>query len=253
MEDNQEVITLNLAHLRGKKSEYIAETILHEFVHSITATELDKYYDSVTKTFKPGTPKELHNLMHVYKEYKEKIIKRYPVEYQEFLDRYIKNKENNLPPDTQLTQFERDAFYATVDVKEFVATVLGNSKGFRKEAWNMTYSKTNESITKRFNKFIVDLFSRLGKSKDIDTSILEGALYASLESVEYLNKKKIADLIPRKVPNINNTEGLLHFKDLFDLASEGDANSEESYPEEYYSNMEFKDVVENLPNINKIC
>ena len=103
-------------------------------------------------------------------------------------------KNDVIPSEKYLSRFEMDTFYATTDIKGFLAVSLSGNAGFRKEASAIPYLKTSKNILERFGEIIVDLLNKIRKIENIEGTLAEKAIYTSLASIEVLNNKLIKNI-----------------------------------------------------------
>lgn len=172
-------ITMNMAH-RGT----MAETFLHEFVHGVTVSGLKPYFSNDWNTLNDNAPKEVMQLNILFNEFKNQVQKKYPDEYNSFLEK-MKDYRDNIP--VGFTQRELSLFYPTVNIKEFLAVSLSNNQDFIAETSQMTYKKTSMNIFDRFKKVLDAL---LKKFSGVENNLAEQILGTSLATVQVLNTNR---------------------------------------------------------------
>jgi len=178
--DNTNTIFIN------PKKPKMAETFLHEFIHSVTTRELKPYMDTQGNLLTENAPKEVVQLNILFNEYRNKIQKKYATEYASFVEKYNKFVETQQPQG--FSDFEIEVLYPAMNVKEFLSVSLGNNQLFIQETSAIPYKKTGIDIFAKFKKVLDAL---LNKFSGVENNLAEQILGTSLATVEVLNKKKI--------------------------------------------------------------
>jgi hypothetical protein len=181
------------------KSKDLATTFVHEFVHSVTSKELAPYFSEDWTQVLDGAPKEVIQMQTLMNEYKNKIQKKYPEEYETFIKKYNDYK-NNLP--SNLTERELSIFYPVVNVKEFLAVSLSNNQDFIKEASQISYKRAGINI---FDRFIKVLDAILNKFSGVENNIARDILATNLAVVQVLNTPVTQEVGPEQMAEYVNT------------------------------------------------
>ena len=204
-----------------ESNQDLAVTFMHEIVHVLTSPYVNEYTDKLGELL-PGAPAELVGLNNVLQEYKKGLIAENPKKYAEFQakwDKYRKDRKENLPSTVTFTQEELSLYYPTVNLKEFMATALGNNKEFKAKAKNMPYLKSGDTVLRKFGHFISNFVKRLGKAENIgENTVALQAMTLSMEIVESANKGKKAEKAPVEGdPDVRAEEMralMEHYKDV---------------------------------------
>lgn len=194
----------------------VAETFLHEFIHSVTVGNLKQYYNadwsSLLNTEK--IPTEVTSLNILFNDFKDSVSKEFPQEYQSFKNKYkdFKAKKEGVV----FTDRELSLFYPTVNVKEFLAVSLSNNQDLIKETSRIPYKKTGLTIREKFIEVLNEL---LNKITGVENNLAKQILNTSFSTIEAINKskvkqevktKEINDLVDiiKKDSNVINTESI---------------------------------------------
>lgn len=199
---------INLDNIES--NEDLAVTFMHETVHTLTSPYINQHLDEFGE-LRGNAPSELIGLNNVLSEYKNKLRDLDVDKYNEFTkkwDKYRKDRAANLPTSVVFTQEEIGVYYPTVNLKEFIATALGNNKEFKKVAGNMEYLQTSGSILKKFGHFISELIKRIGKTEGIkENTIALQAISRSIDVIESINKPVKEEQKPiESAPQMSNEE-----------------------------------------------
>lgn len=174
----------------------LAVTFMHEVIHTLTSEYINQHLDEFGE-LKGNAPSELIGLNNVLNEYKTKLRALDVDKFKDFenkWDKYKKDRAANLPTTVEFTQEEIGVYYPTVNLKEFIATTLGNNKEFKKVAGKMEYLSTKGSILKKFGHFITQLIKRIAKIEGIaENSIALQAISKSVDVIESINTSKKED------------------------------------------------------------
>jgi len=201
-------IFLNLDRIENNSD--LAVTFMHEAVHSLTSPYINQYLDEFGE-LTGNAPSELIGLNNVLNEYKNKLKAKDVDKYVNFANKWAKYKKDlssNIPSNIEFTQEEIGIYYPTVNLKEFVATALGNNKEFKAVAGDMQYLETKGSILRKFGHFISQLIKRIGKTEGIkEDSIALQAIARSLDLVEIASKTKKQEQTPvEEAPQMSKEE-----------------------------------------------
>lgn len=186
------IITIN------PKESKMAETFLHEFIHSISSDYLNNFYEVnnegtfLTDTngnlvLKNNIPVEIQKLNIVASEFKNKMKEQYPDEFKSFEEKYKLHKSGK--PQT-FSERETSLFYPTINLKEFLAVSLSNNNDFLTEASKIKYKNTGENILSKFAKLLNDLLSSISGIKN---TLGEKILTQSFETLTVINKPSSID------------------------------------------------------------
>lgn len=167
------------------KSKKIAEVFIHEFVHSVTTGYLNRFIDfynnNTESTFKKGIdiPPVVIEFDTLYREFREKIVAKYPKEFTAFLDKRARflNKETGIA----FTEFELSVLYPAMNMKEFIAISLSNNTEFLAETSKMTYKGTSLTVSQKFAKVMQRLFNAIA---GVDNNLAEQILNINLNFIE---------------------------------------------------------------------
>jgi hypothetical protein len=166
------------------KSDQIAQTFVHEFIHSVTSKHIKPYFD-VNGNILEGAPKEVVSLNILFEEYKTQIIGKYSDEYKVYQEKMAR-LQNKQP--VSFTNRETSLFYPTKNIREFLAVSLSNNKEFLDEASQIPYKKSGIKVLDKFAKIIDDILKAISGVKN---NIAEQTLSQSLEVVKTFNPAPI--------------------------------------------------------------
>jgi 23S rRNA maturation mini-RNase III len=173
----EDTIYLDVDNSLMKGPEKTARTFVHESVHSVTSTELRKYYESDGNTLRSDitVPGYVTNLHLVFNEFKKHI----GAEATEVLKKKLDDRKPGLP-----TEFnENDAYiYGSVNIFEFVTTALTEPK-FQEEMSKVMYKRSNMTLVDKFREAVMRILRAL--NPDIKSgSLAESALLDTLVFIE---------------------------------------------------------------------
>jgi hypothetical protein len=136
-----------------------AEVFTHEFIHAVTVNYL-KPYMNVDGSVKDTAPKEVQDVHDLWQETSSKIIEANKIEYQVFKDKYDKWSDKSNPESKTITFSPRElsVFYATVNIREYLAISLANNQEFLEETSKMKY-KGGLTLIKKFGKVMQRFFN----------------------------------------------------------------------------------------------
>lgn len=245
--DGAETILINEAFLGNASDTEKAQVFLHEFIHSISSAELVKHVNFNTGEVSVDAPKEVTALNILFTEYTNKIAKAYPLEYKEFvakMETLVSSKKNNQKVPVGFTQREREVFYPTYNLKEFMATALGNNDMFLEEASNFSYKKSGDNIIAKFAKLIVNLLNRVAKNNQQESNMAAEALLQTLNTLEVLNPVSTKRMNSKLEPEMTEA-------DMKSLESEPDfdPDNDQITGETLNLLIPSQDVLESLPEI----
>lgn len=197
------VIIINAAHPN------MAQTFIHEFIHSVTSSHIKQYYD-VDGNILSTAPKEVVALNILFEEYKKQIIKAYPEDYKVYLEKMA--RYNNNQPVT-FTDRETSLFYSTKNIREFLAVSLSNNKEFLDETSKMPYKKSGKILDK-FAKVIDSILETISGKK---STIAEQTLSQSLEVVKAFNPAPIQQEMSTEEMKSLENDYVINQPNLFDM------------------------------------
>lgn len=188
----------------------LAVTFMHEVIHTLTSPYINLHLDEFGD-LKANAPSELIGLNNVFKEYKNKLRAQDVNKYTQFEAKWKKYQENraaNLPSTVSFTKEEIGVYYPTVNLKEFIATTLGNNKEFKSVAGKMEYLETKGSLLKKFGHFVNQLIKRIGKTEGIqENTVALQAISRSIDLIESIKKPKVEEQISvEKAPQLSKEE-----------------------------------------------
>lgn len=198
---------LNLDNIDS--NEDLAVTFMHETLHVITSPYINQYLDEFGE-IASNAPSEIIGLNNVLIEYRNKLKLQDVDKYNQFIAKWNKYREeraNNIPSTVEFTPEEIQIYYPSVNLKEFIATSLGNNKEFKQVAGKMEYLETGGSILKKFGSFITQLIKRIGKTEGIqENTIALQAISKSMELIESIKKSNDSKKPVESNPEISNEE-----------------------------------------------
>ena len=183
---------------------------MHEVIHVLTSPYINQHLDEFGE-LKADAPSELIGLNNVLTEYKNKLMQKDVAKYEQFQNKWKKYREDraaNLPPSVEFTEEEIGVYYPTVNLKEFIATTLGNNKQFKEVAGQMEYLETGGSILKKFGSFVSQLIKRIGKTEGIqENTIALQAISKSFDLIESIQTPKKEEQTPiESAPQMSKEE-----------------------------------------------
>jgi hypothetical protein len=209
---NGENLRINLDNISS--NEDLAVTFMHEAVHIATVKEINPHLSKDVDTFgelMEGAPQELIGLNNVLQAYRKGLITQDAKAYEEFMAKWTKfrqERKENIPSTVNFTQKEIDIYYPAVNLKEFIATSLGNNKAFKETARKMPYLETGGSILRKFGSLITQLIKRIGKNEGIEeNTVALQAMARSFDFIESINKPVVTEQKPVEAnPQISSAE-----------------------------------------------
>jgi hypothetical protein len=156
----------------NNNQDKIASVFLHEYIHSLTARELNNYFDDEGNLIVDNPPQYIVNLQKIFLQARTKLnVNRNNVND-------VRNKMNN---STILTEDERGRIYPFVNVGEFVAQLMSTDTQFREKLAELQYEGEDKSLLDKFREFINDLLNSLGVNTD--ENMLKAAQIATLDFI----------------------------------------------------------------------
>jgi hypothetical protein len=226
---NSEVIYLSKSYINSPFTTpyQIAKTLLHEYMHAITAKELVKYTNK-DKSINTNLelPSHISKLVRIFKEAQKELkqdLKRLNSYYN---DEGVINKE------------DKNA-YAVKDIFEFVAEIMTNEE-FQKRMNEVKYKETNKSIWEQFVDVVKTIFQNLNVKFKEDT-LATNAIMSVMELLEEKNKsnKKVDNTNPFSKFGISvPTES-----DLKNLKPNDDSENKDSYNEAWINKENNTDCI----------
>lgn len=217
-------IDKNFWYNKSVSKEEKAKVTLHEVVHSLTSSFVDKWInkDGVLRHSESNTPKEILDLMLLYNFAKKHIgaARR---------NKLLKDFSNDIPLTTQ----QRNIDYGIKDIHEFMAYSFTEEE-FQKELNNIKYLNTNISIFDKLSEIVKNIIKRVVGSENYNKeSVTSQAITTTLKIVkqQYIENKNLSKT-RKSVVEDNKTEILL-------------GNEESKITTE---NMKDKDIISVLPN-----
>jgi len=224
------VITINMSE------ENVAETFLHEFIHSVTADYIDKYVDK-NGIVSIDAPQDIKELAKVVESFKKSLKKTYKQGYKDFEEKYkLHIKNGNLPKERQVevdfSELELKVFYASVNLKEFLSVTFSDNVMLLEEAKNLKYEKTSLNILEKLsivwqriltaiagedNNVAIELLSStlsfLESVATEKTSIKEGGVTAEVQEETEKELDKYRKIAPNSIVIPNGYGGLFSLKE----------------------------------------
>ena len=217
------IMDLNYLLNKNTTNELVAETIIHEVIHSLTVKDLDKYFDTNKTTnsyelipeFATGEfplPTHVSQLINTYKAFitsslidskRLGTLKEYmkKIKQETIAGENITNYTEELQ--TMFTPEEFKIYYAATNIKEFMS-VLFESASFRQELDKIEYKTSGQTLLEKIAdallKFLNTVFPGLR-----DNHLAKEALIASLKFMEAERKFSV---------EVNNSVSLTDDKDL---------------------------------------
>lgn len=180
-EDGSITIIIDSDLFASNNQEQIARTFIHEFVHSVTFSELNKYFDFDGKQKVKDLPLHVSRLVRVFNETKKHL----EPELKALLEKRRQHLEGTLPSNTVYKAEELEITYGATSIFEFVTTAL-TEPAFQKKMNEIEFKKSGQSIWERFKEAVMNiLFSNnIGIKKD---SVTYEALSSTLEFIDIEN------------------------------------------------------------------
>jgi hypothetical protein len=129
-------------------------------------------------------------------------------------------------------------YYASYNLKEFVATALGNNTAFREMANNMTYLRSDMSLLEKVAEFIQKMISRVATQFEIKPdTIAMAAIQDSLALIEATGGGKTS----KPITKITGDSMIAIMEELknYDL-TENDVSLKNKFEEEFKVPEEIK-------------
>ena len=176
---------------KGKSIGTVADVFMHETMHAITVPVLNQYIkDGILAD---NAPKEVKAVYSTFLQYKSALKKKFPTDYEAFFKEYkaySANKTNRAFPgdaDYQAYDFSKvanaRAFYAALDIKEFVAISLSNNKEFIAIANKLKYA--DKSLLEKIAESLSNLFKLITENLGVEVdSVAYEAIKSSLMLVD---------------------------------------------------------------------
>tara|TARA_R110000772_G_scaffold141422_2_gene251076 strand:- start:849 stop:2474 length:1626 start_codon:yes stop_codon:yes gene_type:complete len=211
-----------------RTNEELATTFMHETAHTLTSPYVNQYLNEFGELVK-NAPRELQGLQNVLEDYRVKLRATYGKDYTEFLEKlktYQKESSQNLPSTVTFNSLETDVFYPSTNLKELIATSLGNNEIFKEVAGKMTYLESDSSIVQKIAQFITDLVKRISITEGIpENSIALQALKLSFSVVETSYKQEQETKKPvEKNPNVSKAEMEKAYQEYIDQMNQEQQN-----------------------------
>lgn len=204
--DGNVILDLGFLLNKATTNEKIAETIIHETVHSITVKELDKYFYTDTKTGEYSLipeyaskefalPMHVVELLDTYKAYlnSSKIdldkLGKLKQQLKQIKDSSLSSQEvkalvNDLKAIFTEEEFER--YYAAVNIKEFMSALF-ESQNFRQILDSIEYKKSGKTLLERFTDAILKVLNTIFPGLK-DNYLAKEALLSSFKFMEVERK-----------------------------------------------------------------
>ncbi len=161
---NHHTIGMNVLTMSSRNPEDTARTLLHEYVHSITVKELQKWveFDANDQivSLKEGAPKPIENLVRLFNDTKnhfESILSEDGKTSQ--LD-MLKLKMSTKPKQP-LTAHEHDVVYGAYNIFEFL-TLSTTSPKFQQYMANTEVKQSGKTVMEKFREIMKDLLTNMG-------------------------------------------------------------------------------------------
>jgi len=161
-----------------KGSKNLGETFVHEFIHGVTSKYLNPYINHTTGQLKTDIeiPKDIQEINSVFLETRNYIIDTYKEEYDNFMfkwETYKDAKKNKEASGVIFTPRERNLFYSTVNLKEYLAISLGNNQLLLEETSKVPYKSTKITLSEKLMKVLNRIFeSMAGKENSLAEQII---------------------------------------------------------------------------------
>ncbi len=199
--------------------EELAYTFVHETIHMMTSPYINQFLDRRGNLAKEGVPSELTELNDIMIAYKAHLIESdvYGADYAKFTKKYnkfLKDRAEGVKTTVQFTPIEINLFYASVNLKEFLATNLGNNRELKSVLKNIPYLSPKKSILTKFGEAIANLVKKIAKTEGIkENSAALKAIEASFKVIESVKK-------PSLPGNNSSVDFLLDSKTMQELLNE---------------------------------
>ncbi len=226
-----------------KTSEDVAQTFIHEVIHSITVPKLREYFTispaTGETTINPDAPKYVQRLNRLYNstvKHFEATGERVAL-LQKLKDKYLDPSE-----DLVLDSRERRSVYGSANIFEFI-TLAMTSPEFQKEMESSKFRATKDTLWDRFKSYIKDFLSDLGVVYSEDNVAVQAidAVFTILDTAKKESTKE-ADKYKVTVQDKNT------------LSSLGivDVSSQEFTPDMFDIDEKIT-MLEDQGIVNKIC
>lgn len=170
----------------------LAMTFVHEFIHTISRNEIDKYFDAKGQKLRTDitVPSYVTDLVSVFSEFR----KIHQVEIDALEDKIKSNLDNSLG--LEYTDREKDFIYAGTNIREFLSIAL-TSPLFHSEMNNVPYKSAGKSFVQKVVDVIMKLLATTYKDIRNDT-LGYAAIQQSLGFIaqEHADKISQAEIIP---------------------------------------------------------
>ena len=220
------VIIINKGIIDSNKVN-LAKTMLHETIHTLTSRFINEYIDKEGNLL-PNAPKELVSFNLLMNNYKKQIKDKYSEEFDVFMTKYKAHKSGDGQIPVGFTRKEIELFYPTINMKEFIATVLGNNEHFLEEAGQMKYLKSDLTIVQKFGKIVVDLLNKLKELSGLEHNLAEEAIIQSLNIIETIKVKN--ETVNNNINEEVSEFDIARYEEMYRLMDEQQNNEPDGLP-----------------------
>lgn len=166
----------------NESDEKTALVFIHELIHTVSAKELSKYYESDGVTLKSGTvPSYVTNLNAVFSYF----VKQHKKEIDVLNAKMKEVKDNpDSPVGIQYTDREKSFIYAGTSIFEFVTVAL-TSPLFQEEMNKMPYAESGKSVMMKIKEILLSLLKSIFPNI-VENTVAEAAI---LTSMDFINEE----------------------------------------------------------------
>lgn len=175
----------------------LAMTFMHEFVHTLSRNELDKYFDAKGDKLRTDVtiPSYVTDLFTVFNKFR----KLHSLEIETLRSKIKSASEDSLGVD--YTEREKDLIYAGINIREFLAVSL-TSPLFQNEMGKVPYEFSGKSLLEK----VLDIIMKLMSTAYSDIT-QDSLAYASVEqSLRFIAEENVENSRPDVVistPNLS--------------------------------------------------
>jgi len=181
-------VNLNPLEMRKLGKEGMARIVLHELVHSVTSTELRKYFNDDGITLKQGItiPAHVYELNNVFNEFRKTIGEK------KINDIKIKNIEKGL------TEEEASLLYPATSIFEFAAGML-TEPTLQQHLKTVEYMNSGKTFVNKFKEVITKLLGALHPEKITISEAALSTLFDFIKEENTTSNLKLRKTVPTKL------------------------------------------------------
>jgi len=175
---NTNTISLNKSAIQKSKND-AAKIFLHEFTHSITRKELDKYFeaDGITLKSEQSVPPHVASLNMVFNAYRDTLDKQ-------GLEEFVKDKKDK----KTLEEDRINKYYGGTSIFEFVTMML-TEPDVQQKMKEVPYKQSGMTIWDKFKESIIKMIKAI--NPNASGSITDNAIGSILDFIEVESKSRL--------------------------------------------------------------